>query len=96
MLRSNVTFAKVETWFCLLTNSHAKCDVCECVLLTKTGYVNHMKANDNNTKQSSYTNINNTDVVCNKICKSASDLKRHMVVHKKATASRPDQSNQTH
>ena len=65
-----------------------KCDVCERVLLSKAGYVNHTKAHDSNIKQSSYTNLpprptNNTCVVCNKICKSAPGLKRHMVVHKK-------------
>ena len=65
-----------------------KCGVCQRVLLSKAGYVNHIKSHDNNSKQSSYTSLparppNNTCVICNKSCKSTSGLKRHMAIHKK-------------
>ena len=65
-----------------------KCNVCERVLLSKAGYVNHLKSHAGSNNQSSYTNLpprpdSTTCVICRKVCKSASGLKRHMHVHKK-------------
>ena len=49
MLSSNVVFEKVVCLLDLPTNKLVwKCDVCECVLLSKAGYVNHLKAHENN------------------------------------------------
>ena len=60
------------------------CETCERVLLSKAGYVNHLKAHQNTPihrhvlAQPGIT----TCVICNKVCKSTAGLKRHMKVHK--------------
>ena len=64
------------------------CETCGRVLLSKAGYVNHLKAHTHVQTQSRYTSLlppkpdSTTCVVCNKVCKTAPGLKRHMVVHK--------------
>ena len=45
------------------------------------GYVNHMKSRQGRFMQGPGTN-NVSCAICKKVCKSASGLKRHMVVHK--------------
>ena len=71
--------------------------MCERVFLLKAGYVNHLKAHENNQKKANDASLsphpgNNSCVVCKKTCKSASGLKRHMLVHKKAIK-HPDSIN---
>ena len=62
----------------LLTNMQSwKCSVCECVLLSKAGYMNHLKVHVNNKKQANYINpsphsASNTSVVCNQVCEAVS------------------------
>ena len=66
-----------------------KCEICGRVLLSKAGYVNHVKSHSGSQNQAAYENIissrppENICAVCNKVCKSVSGLKRHMAVHKK-------------
>ena len=68
-----------------------KCGMCDRVLLSKAGYVNHLKVHENNWKTASGDNLpphlgNTTCVFCNKICKTSAGLKRHMLVHKNAVS----------
>jgi hypothetical protein len=64
------------------------CETCGRVLLSKAGYVNHQKAHTHAQCQSEYTPLlppqpgNTSCVVCSKVCKTTSGLKRHMVLHK--------------
>ena len=65
-----------------------KCEVCERIMLSKAGYVNHAKSHFRQQNQAAYENIlpprpaDTTCVLCSKVCKSACGLKRHIVVHK--------------
>ena len=67
--------ADVKSWIC---------ETCGRVLLSKAGYVNHLKSHQNNPAgfivpaQPDSTSC----VICGKVCKSSSGLKRHMIVHK--------------
>ena len=60
------------------------CETCGRVLLSKTGNVNHMKSDID--RQSSSNVPQRPDstvcVICGKVCRSSSGLKRYMVVHK--------------
>ena len=62
------------------------CRTCGRVLLSRAGYVNHLKSHEE--RPSTHTipprPDSTTCVVCMKVCKSESGLKRHMVVHKDA------------
>ena len=65
-----------------------KCDVCDRILKSKAGYVNHVKSHDPS-KRVNYNVLpprpaENVCVLCGKVCKSASGLKRHMAVHKES------------
>ena len=64
-------------------SSHWKCETCGRFLLSKAGYINHLKSHQrcptaNLPPQPDST----TCAVCSKVCKSIPGLKRHMVVHK--------------
>ena len=71
--------AEVKTW---------KCEECDRVLLSKAGYVNHVKVHGKEQNQSTYAHFlppkpeENTCVVCGKMCKSSFGLKRHTKIHK--------------
>ena len=71
-----------------------KCETCGRVLLSKAGYVNHLKSHQRNPP----TTIippqpdSTTCAVCNKVCKTIPGLKRHMAVHKD-TIKHPDSIN---
>ena len=64
-----------------------KCETCSRVLLSKAGYVNHMKSHER-----APTDVNThllppqpgvtTCAVCEKTCKTTAGLKRHMKIHK--------------
>ena len=60
------------------------CETCEHVLLSKAGYVNHMKSHIDRLSSSSVLQRSDSIVcvICGKVCRSASGLKRHMIVHK--------------
>ena len=58
-----------------------KCQTCDRILLSKVEYVNHRKSHQGQFMHTPGTN-NAFCAICNKVCKSASGLKRHMVVHK--------------
>lgn len=62
-----------------------KCDVCECMLLSSVGYVNHLKGPHSIQKQANLPHrpANNTSVVCIKDCNLSSELRRHMVVYRR-------------
>ena len=56
------------------------CETCGRVLLSKSGYMNHIKAPQNE-PISTYAPPrpgDTTCVICNKVCKSTADLKRHL------------------
>lgn len=66
-----------------------KCGVCEHILLSKAGYVNHLKGynkSDWHSWLANYTNLPNRPAdntwVCNKFYRSSSGLKRYLVVHR--------------
>ena len=60
------------------------CETCGRILLSKAGYVNHMKSHQRNPPARTVPPQpdSTTCAVCGKVCKSASGLKRHMAVHK--------------
>ena len=60
------------------------CETCSRVLLSKAGYVNHVKSHAREHVSSTIPPHpgSTTCAVCNKVCKSTPGLKRHMVVHK--------------
>ena len=57
-----------------------KCQTCGRIQLSKPGYVNHRKSHQAQFMPITGTN-NVSGAICNKVCKSAFGLKRHMVVH---------------
>ena len=66
-----------------------RCETCSRVLLSKAGYINHIKVHEKEQKRSTYAHLppkpqEKTCVICSKVCKSSSGLKRHMKVHKDA------------
>ena len=59
------------------------CENCGRLLLSKAGYVNHLKSRENilqNTLVRPQFDTT-TCVICSKVCKSISGLKRHMSIH---------------
>ena len=60
------------------------CETCNRVLLSKAGYVNHLKSHENNPPNTMVhpQPDRTTCIVCKKVCKSISGLKRHMNTHK--------------
>ena len=74
--------------------SNLICETCGRALLSKAGYVNHVKSH---TATPSAANVPwqpacTVCVICSKACKSVSGLKRHMAVHK-SSISHPDPIN---
>ena len=70
------------------------CDVCENVLLSNLGYVTHLLVQVNNKEQTNYADlsqrsVDDTSAVCNKVCNSASGLRRYMMLYKKNLWSLP-------
>ena len=61
-----------------------KCESCGRILLSKAGYVNHLKSHQRNppARVVPPQPDSTTCAVCGKVCKSTSGLKRHMAVHK--------------
>ena len=63
-------------------------NVCGRGLLLQAGYANHLKSKNNLQKQSDCTDLlpspppESTCVICGKVCKSVSGLKRHIYTHK--------------
>ena len=59
------------------------CEKCGRVLLSKAGYVNHLKSHENNPQNTLVRPQfgTTTCVICSKVCKSISGLKRHMNIH---------------
>ena len=60
------------------------CETCERVLLSKAGYVNHLKSHQGRPLSAIVPPQpeSTTCAICSMVCKTASGLKRHMVVHK--------------
>ena len=67
-----------------LTMQNRSVKMCGRVLLSKAGYVNNMKSHIERPSSSSVSRrLDSTAcVICGKVCRSASVLKRHMAVHK--------------
>ena len=71
--------AEMKTW---------RCKACGRTLLSKAGYVNHIKTHKRVQNHSTYAQVlppkpqEKTCAICNKLCKSLSGLKRHMKVHR--------------
>ena len=63
-----------------------KCDTCSRILLSKAGYVNHMKSHERVPAESTHVLPpqpgDTTCAVCEKTCKTTAGLKRHMKIHK--------------
>ena len=70
------------------------CETCGRVLLSKAGYVNHIKSHIDRPSSSSVPQRPDSTVcvICRKVCRSASGLKRQMGVHRDSI-SHPDQIN---
>ena len=61
-----------------------KCETCGRFLFSKAGYINHLKSHTQQLPQDILPPQPGvtTCVVCRKVCKSTTGLKRHMAVHK--------------
>lgn len=60
-----------------------KCKMCGHILLSKAGYINHLKSQDRPTHSLlSPRPGNSACVICREACESTSGLKRHVAVHK--------------
>ena len=70
------------------------CNVCSRILLSKAGYVNHMKSHNSQNSASRRTACNflvhnysvHACTICPKVCKSAGGLERHFLVHRRTPA----------
>lgn len=86
MLKSSMIYEKA---FALSINMQpCKYGMCECMLLSRAGYANHLKVHHNNQEQANYGNlihchVNNRCVVCNKVFRSSAGLRRHIMVHRR-------------
>ena len=68
-------------------HSWEKCETCGRPLLSKAGYVNHGKSHASSQPRVIHASLpprpqGHICLMCNKVCKSAPELKKHMVVHK--------------
>ena len=67
-----------------------KCHICGRILLSRAGYVNHLKSHEQRQNQDVFKDIlsprptNYTCSICSLVCKSAGGLTRHTKVHKTA------------
>ena len=62
------------------------CDLCQRILLSKAGWVNHVKSHkEKNALDIPQTQSVTACTLCDKICKTSSGLKRHMMVHMNQT-----------
>ena len=64
-----------------------ECETCGRALLSKAGYLNHFKSHASSLPRVIHASLPprpqvHICLMCNKVCKSAPGLKRHMVVHK--------------
>ena len=65
-----------------------KCETCGRILLSRAGYVNHLKSHENRQDQDAYKDVlpprpaDHTCLICGLVCKSAGGLTRHTKIHK--------------
>ena len=74
-----------------------ECKTCDHALPSEAGYVNHVKFHVVSKAHIISINLpprtlDHTSLICNKVCKFAPELKKHMVVHKD-TIQQPDPIN---